>query len=121
MKPIHTHDAIRAHLQIRPNEFNNKPSLETLKQTQWSPKFEQYMRNRLIMGALRYETFDEKRANNKYHIIESIRKRLALYEKDPNQEYLVDSANLLMIEFECPTIPNPYGAPTDDGEHVQCS
>jgi hypothetical protein len=71
------------------------------------------------MGAIRYETFEEKKHNNQYKILDSIRSRLEKYEKTGNQEYLVDSANLLMIEYECPTHPHPYFEAIDDGEHVE--
>jgi len=126
----HTHDAIRTHLQkrIRPDPrptLNEDPSkgdrlsLSEMRISQWSPLFELYMRNRLIVGACRYETFDEKRHSNKYKILESIRKRLTLYEHTGNQEHLVDCANLLMIEFECPTHPNPHFSPLEDVNKVE--
>lgn len=70
------------------------------------------------MGALRYQTFDEKQSNNGYDILGSIQKRLELYKNTGNQEHLVDCANLLMIEYECPTHRNPHFTPTDDGIHV---
>lgn len=108
---------IREHLekQIRPEP---RPSLQELREGQWSPEFERLMRNRLIIGALRYETFDEKRRNNKYDIIGSVFYRLNKYLETGNQEFLVDSANLLMIEFECPTHPTPHFESQDDGVHV---
>jgi len=77
------------------------------------------MHNRLIVGACRYETFDEKRANNQYEILEAIKQRLAKYEATGNQEHLVDCANLLMIEFECPTHSTPHFEASDDGQHVE--
>lgn len=117
---IHPHDAIRARVesQIRP-PMRPRPPLDELREKQWSPEFERLMRNRLIVGACRYETFDEKRANNQYKIMESIKDRLAKYEATGNQEHLVDCANLLMIEFECPTHTNPHFEPSDDGTHVE--
>jgi len=104
--------------KIRPDP-RPRPSLEELRSTQWSPQFEQFMRNRLIMGGCRYETFDEKRNGHTYKLLKSVRKRLTLYEETGNQEHLVDCANLLMIEFECPTHPNPHFTPSDDSEHVE--
>jgi hypothetical protein len=97
----------------------DRPSFEELAKDQWSPEFERLMRNRLIVGALRYETFFEKRRNNTYEIIKSILRRLHEYERTGNQEFLVDSANLLMIEFECPTHPAPHFHAIDDGTHVE--
>jgi hypothetical protein len=74
------------------------PDVENLRKTQWSDIFEKLMRNRLVMGAIRYGLFG---ANGKPHYdsINSIRKRLDLYEKTGNDEILVDIANLAMVEF----------------------
>lgn len=122
MKPVFTHDAIRKHLQrqIRPDYTpNSKPGVEELRKTEWIPEFEQYMRNRLVMGAIRYETFKEKIADNKYDCIEYIRRKLKDYEDTGNLECLVDAANLLMIEYAAPNHPNPHFTPLDDVGHVK--
>lgn len=109
----------RATLNENP-ALGDRPSLSELRAGQWVPQFETYMRNRLIVGACRYETFKEKKLNNIYKIIESIKHRLSLYKETGNQEHLVDCANLLMIEFECPTHPNPHFSPSDDNSyHVE--
>lgn len=70
------------------------------------------------MGAMRYETFEEKRRGHNYDILGYIDIKLSQYKVTGNQECLVDAANLLMIEFECPTHPNPHFSPEDDGIHV---
>ena len=113
-------DHIRKSLEskIRPDP-RPRPPLQELRADQWSPKFEQYMRNRLIVGACRYETFDEKRQHNTYDCIGYIRSKCDEYEATGNQECLVDLANLAMIEFECPTHPNPHFSPADDKSHVK--
>lgn len=121
MKIIHTHDAIRKHLekQIRPPYHpGTKPSLDELKRTEWIPEFEQYMRNRLVMGGIRYETFKEKLHHNKYDCLEYIRRKLREYENTGNLECLVDAANLLMIEYASPHHPHPHFTPGDDTSHV---
>jgi len=76
------------------------------------------MRNRLVMGAMRYETFKEKIASNKYDCIGYVRDKLDAYEDTGNLECLVDAANLLMIEFASPTHPYPHFTPLDDVSHV---
>lgn len=116
---IHTHDAIRAHLQkrIRPDP-RPRPPLHSLRETEWVPQFEQYMRNRLVMGAMRYETFDEKLKGNKYDCLGYVKRKLIEYESTGNLECLVDAANLLMIEFAAPHHPNPHFNPGDDASHV---
>jgi len=120
VKPVYVHDAIRKHLNrsIRP-PTKPRPPLEELRQTEWIPEFEQYMRNRLVMGAIRYETFKEKIADNKYDCIGYVKKKLDDYKQTGNLECLVDAANLLMIEFASPTIPNTHFTPLDDVAHVQ--
>ena len=129
MKPITPHDAIRKHLskRIRPdprpslNEDPSKgerPPLDSLRNTEWIPEFEQYMRNRLIMGACRYETFEEKMKSNKYDCLGYVRRKCKEYEVTGNLECLVDAANLLMIEFGAPHHPNPHFTPGDDTSHV---
>ena len=96
-----------------------KPSLEELKETQWCKDFEQLMRNRLVMGAMRYETFEEKREKGcNYDYIASTLSRLEKYKKDGNLEHLVDAANCLLLEFEFGSHPNRHFAAVDDGEHV---
>ena len=57
------------------------------------------MRNRLIMGALRYGTL---RATGKpdYDRIGGAMKRLRQYQDTGNLETLVDVANMMLLEFE---------------------
>jgi len=72
------------------------------------------------MGALRYETFEEKRhKDHGYDLIGSAIKRLELYQKTGNMEHLVDVANLCMIEFNYPSHKNPNWESVDDGIHVE--
>lgn len=91
-----------------------KASLCILKETEWSLKFEQLMRNRLIMGAIRYGRIGAK-DKPVYDRISSIEKRLEKYKKTVNKEHLVDVANLCLCEFE---EGQGYFKPIDDGEHT---
>lgn len=94
--------------------------LEELKKTEWSPEFEKLMRNRLIMGALRYGKMGHgKRPKGKpyYDRVKSIRKRLDFYEESGNLEWLVDIANLALLMFEERTHPNSHFESKDDGYH----
>ena len=70
------------------------------------------------MGAMRYETFDEKRRNNNYDCLGYIESKVEEYRQTRNKECLVDLANVAMIEFECPTIPDTHFTSTDDTNHV---
>jgi len=91
------------------------PSLDELRQTEWSPLFETLMRNRLIMGAFRYERFGPGKSN--YPTATEAIRRILNYIETGNTESLVDAANMLLIEFEFGRHPNKHFAGIDDGEH----
>lgn len=99
-------------------EVNQVSSYEELKESEWSEEFERLMRNRLIIGALRYGRLG---AANKpqYDRINSMIKRLTKYQETGNKEFLVDVANICLLEFvEC-NHPNQHFHAIDDGEHTE--
>ena len=99
-------------------EANQVSSYDELKKTEWSEEFERLMRNRLIIGALRYGRLG---AANKpqYDRINSMIKRLTKYQETGNKEFLVDVANICLLEFvEC-NHPNQHFHAIDDGEHTE--
>jgi len=89
---------------------------ELIKQTEWSPRFEQLMRNRLIMGSLRYETFAQKRNCFNYDCASEAIKRISKYKETKNKEHLVDAANMLLLQFE---FGEGSFVAIDDGEHAE--
>jgi len=92
-------------------------TLDELQQTEWNVDFEKLMRNRLIMGAMRYGRIGAKN-KPKYDRIGSMIKRLEKFKDSGNKEFLVDVANLCLLEFvEC-NHPNKHFASIDDGDHV---
>lgn len=93
------------------------PPLSELRKSEWNAHFETLMRNRLIMGAFRYGLFhsEEKGA---YDCVGSMYRRILRYHETGNLEYLVDVANLAMIEFTEGRHPNRHFAAIDDGEHT---
>lgn len=95
-------------------EYTPMPSLESLRRSEWSPDFENLMRERLIQGAFRYGLL---KASGKpdYDRTKSIEKRLALYRQDRNKEHLVDIANLCLCEF---VEGDGYFKTIHDGEHT---
>lgn len=100
-----------------------KINLDELRKSEWSEEFENLQRNRLQMGAFRYgkmaKTQEELAKKQPYLRVDSIRKRLDLYEKTGNKEYLVDISNLSMLEFvECHH-PNAHFESIDDGIHAK--
>ena len=94
------------------------PPLEELRRTQWSLTFERLMRNRLVMGAIRYGLLNGP-DKPRYDRVEAIHKRVDLYAETGNVEHLVDVANLALLEFEESTHPNKHFHSADGGEHVR--
>lgn len=85
--------------------------------TEWSIDFENLMRNRLLLGALRYGKIGIKN-KPKYDRVESMIKRLTKYKETGNKEFLVDIANFCLLEFVERNHPNEHFSSIDDGEHV---
>jgi hypothetical protein len=93
------------------------PSLEELKDTEWSPEFEQLMRNRLIMGAIRYGRISAP-GKPQLDRVNSMFKRLAKYTETGNTEFLVDVANICLLEFVEGNHPKKHFHSIDEQEHI---
>lgn len=117
MKTVHEHIRHRLIGHIDELSQPKKPPPEKLRESEWSDTFERLMRNRLVMGAFRYELFKQKN-DRVYDHISSILKRIHSYQKTGNTEYLVDCANLLMLEFIFGKHPTKHFKSIDDGQHV---
>lgn len=104
---------IRAGLGAPPPKPRYK--LADLERSEWSPRFEQLMRNRLLMGALRYGLLETKRRiGHKWNLTGAIESKLARYRETGNTEYLVDIANYCLLEFECGHHPAKHFSALDD-------
>lgn len=115
MKPVHSHDVMRERLLAGTPRI---PPYEVLKRTQWCNNFEDLMRARLIMGAFRYGLLTENlKLGKRFNCLDSIKRRLALYEQDHNLEHLVDIANLALCQFVQDEYHGARLTPIDDGEH----
>jgi hypothetical protein len=115
-----TSQHIRQHLLNTLGYFEQvplKPSFESLKETEWDKKFEQLMRNRLIMGALRYGLFTTKNSTTEQNVL-SLKNKVLIYEQTGNLECLVDIANVAQVEFIHSNHPNKHFNATDDKDHV---
>lgn len=114
---IHVHDVLRRRLELQAGIIKlEKPKPKyTLKELeeQWSDRFELLMRNRLMMGTLRYGKFMNGKVNPHDSITSAI-KRLCYYKETGNLEFLVDAANLCMVEFEGSGHPKKHFHATDD-------
>lgn len=109
---------LRARLYAQAGLFPNIPRmppstlLTTLAKTEWSETFETYMRNRLIIGALRYGPINTPKP--RYNRMAGICKRLNQYTTTGNLECLVDVANLALLEFVEGTHPKRHWRALDD-------
>jgi hypothetical protein len=116
---ITTHDAIRQHMEksLFPEPPVPMPPIEELRETEWSQRFEELMRNRLVVGAFRYGRLHAA-GKPKWDRIGSIQKRLMVYQNTGNTECLVDIANMCLLEFEEGDHPLKHFAAADDCLHV---
>lgn len=118
MKRITDHIRERLLARVIDSEVGDKAeSLESLQRSEWSPLFEKLMRVRLLMGRFRYGRMNRIGDKN-YDRVASAKHRLQMYRETGNTEYLVDVANLCMLEFEHGTHPNKHFNAIDDGHHV---
>ncbi len=97
------HDHLRDRLLQRAGLAEPPPrprhTLEELYASQWSPRFEALMRNRLVMGGMRYGLLHAP-GKRWYDRVASVEKRIRLYKETGNLEHLVDCANECLLEFE---------------------
>ena len=93
-------------------------SIQSLRISEWSPKFERLMRVRLIMGAFRYGKLNSS-GKACYDRLNAINMHVIAYLKDGNDEHLVDIANLSLCEFVEGTHPKKHFEAVDDGEHAK--
>lgn len=104
-----------------PEIEDEKPILlnyRSLIKSEWDDHFETLMRNRLVLGAIRYGKINAPN-KPKYDRVASMIKRLNAYKDSGNMEMLVDVANLCLLEFvECHH-PLKHFEAVDDGEHVK--
>ena len=66
--------------------------------TFWSDEAETYMRNRLMMGALRYGAW-ESDTSKEYCYVTTLQDRITWYMETGNTEHLIDLMNYCLIEF----------------------
>lgn len=94
------------------------PTINVLRKSEWSEEFERAMRYRLIMGAFRYGQLGGKDKPS-YDRLNCMKRRIEQYQKDGNQEHLVDIANLALCEFVEGDHPKKHFKSIDDGNHTE--
>lgn len=70
------------------------------------------------MGALRYGRLGTP-GKPQYDRVAEVKKRVSKYEATGNTEFLVDVANMALIEFVEGDHPNKHFKAIDDGEHAK--
>lgn len=120
------HAQLRQRLEHRAGIFSEPKGkfcpaqLSELEKSEWSDEFEKLMRNRMLMGALRYGPMAIKKLKKKrWDLLGAIRKKIEHYERTGNTEYLVDIANYCLIAFECDDHPKKHFIALDD-HHDHC-
>ena len=120
---MNTFDIIRSRLLMRAGLAEPPPApcpgrtIADLERSEWSPRFERLMRNRLVIGAMRYGLLHAP-GKKRWDRGAGIRKRLKQYEETGNLEYLVDVANLALLEFEESDHPLKHFRSAECGDHA---
>ena len=99
-----------------PVNTNKMPDLDELIITETNERFIQLMKNRLVMDAFRYGRMKDKE-KGEYKLLESLKRKVSMYQQTGNLEYLVDASNYLLLEFTFPHVDNPHFSATDDVDH----
>lgn len=96
-------------------EEDNPPTLDlkALYESEWSEEFENLMRNRLVLGAIRYGRLADTN-RRRYDRIGNMIERLKIYQETGNDELLIDVANLALVEFAVGDHPNKHFNALDD-------
>jgi hypothetical protein len=90
-------------------------SEKALPTTEVSEDFIRYMRNRMLVSYYKYGPLAEAYPH-RVNALETLQDRLKKYEATGNTEWLVDAANMAMIEFMRPAHPQAHFRPTDSNE-----
>lgn len=88
---------------------------DPIPQSQIDIPFLQGMLDRMATGYYMYGSIRDS-AIKKRDMLASLRRRLTKYEETGNTEWLMDVANIAMIEFVQPSHPQAHFKPTDSHE-----
>ena len=98
-------------------EVKIHPSIDSLRESEWSIKFEELMRDRLIMGSFRYGLLGDTN-KPEYDRLESILNRISAYTKTGDLQLMADIANLCLCEFVEGKHPLSHVGVGDSNDHV---
>jgi len=109
---------LREDLLLNAGIVPETPDYLALQRSEWSQEFETLMRNRLILGALRYGRLGAQ-GKPQYDRTGGIKDKLEQYETSGNLECLVDIANIALCEFVEGQHPSRHFRAGDDTKHVR--
>jgi hypothetical protein len=105
--------------KIGEGERDISPDLpDNLEETEWNQECENARRARYVMGAFRYGLRSGCHSD-KYDLITNVEKRIQAYRKDGNLEHIIDSMNVLELEFCKQRRKGKRIHPIDDGIHAE--
>ncbi len=90
-------------------------SHQQLPTTEVSEEFLKYMRNRMLVSFYKYGPI-KNAYPHRVSAMDTLYDRLKKYEATGNAEWLVDAANMAMIEFMLPAHPQAHFRATDSNE-----
>ena len=89
---------------------------EEILKTEYSERFDEIRKNMMEMSYYKYGPLKKNYSEYKcMDAVGNIKKRIEMYEKTGNTEYLADAANFCMIEFMMPQVEGAKYSPTDSG------
>jgi hypothetical protein len=89
---------------------------EEILRTEYSEDFDNKRKNRMVVSFYKYGHIRENYGNCEVDAVKTLKERLSLYEKTGNTEWLVDVANMAMIEFMYPQHPQAHFRATGSEE-----
>jgi len=90
--------------------------IDDILKTEFSESFVKKMKNRMVASYGKYGPIRDNAGDGRTNVILSLKDRLRLYEETGNTEWLIDAANMCMIEFMYPQHKKAHFRATDSGE-----
>lgn len=87
--------------------------------TEYSEEFDKFRKNRMKVSFFKYGPAAINYGEHLVSAIENLEIRLKKYKETGNTEYLVDVANMAMIEFMYPQHPEAHFKGTDNEDKLK--
>ncbi|KOA20137.1 hypothetical protein CLHOM_13320 [Clostridium homopropionicum DSM 5847] len=93
--------------------------IEDILKTEYSLKFDDLRKNRMITSYYKYGPIKNNYGEKLINAIENLEIRLKKYKDTGNTEYLLDVANFAMIEFMYPQHKDSFFKATDSEDKLE--